>query len=83
MQASFCVGLVPFISVADELARGSLRKVALAVIEPTRYEITAIRRNDISPPSGMATGFLATFREIAELLSMQIESWRTARRWTR
>lgn len=79
VQAGLGVGLVPYTAVAAELAEGSLRAVTLADVESTRYEIVAIRRNDIGPPPGAVTAFLATLHEVAQLLSMRIESWRTAR----
>jgi DNA-binding transcriptional LysR family regulator len=60
------VALVPHTAVADELAAGTLRAVAVTDVPPVRRRIVAIQRREAGPPAGVAAAFLGTLRDVQE-----------------
>jgi DNA-binding transcriptional LysR family regulator len=52
------IAFLPYTSVRDELAQGSLREVAIDGYEPVRRPIVAIRRRDAVVPEDLVEGLL-------------------------
>jgi DNA-binding transcriptional LysR family regulator len=68
VEAGLGVAFLPKTAVAEELAAGRLRPIALEGAEPIRRRIVAIRRLDAGPPSAVVRTFLEILAEIPELV---------------
>ena len=62
------IALLPWTSVAAELADGRLRAIDIEGAAPIRRRIVAIRRRDIGPATGTVKAFLDVLGEVDEVL---------------
>ena len=62
------IALLPWTSVAAELADGRLRAIDIEGAAPIRRRIVAIRRRDIGPATGTVATFLDVLGEVDEVL---------------
>jgi hypothetical protein len=60
--------LLPWTSVAAELADGRLRAIDIEGAAPIRRRIVAIRRRNIGPATGTVATFLDVLSEVDEVL---------------
>lgn len=68
VEAGLGVAFLPKTAVADELAAGRLRPIALEGAEPIRRRIVAVRRLDAGPPSAIVRTFMEILSEIPSLV---------------
>lgn len=62
------VALLPVTAVAGELARGTLRAIAIAGVGPIRRRIVSVRRKGSGQPTFALRGFLEILDQIDEIL---------------
>lgn len=62
------IALLPHTAVADELADGRLRAIAIRGSQPIRRRIVAIRRRDVGVVAGPTAAFLEILAGVGELL---------------
>jgi DNA-binding transcriptional LysR family regulator len=62
------IALLPYTSVAAELADGRLRAIDIKDAEPIRRRIVAIRRRDLGEVSGPTAAFLEVLATVGEIL---------------
>jgi DNA-binding transcriptional LysR family regulator len=62
------VALLPYTSVAAELADGRLRAIDIKDAEPIRRRVVAIRRRDLGAVSGPTAAFLEVLATVREIL---------------
>lgn len=62
------VALLPQTAVAEELAAGTLRRVAIADAAPVRRRIVAVRRRDAGRPRGHVAALLDTIADLSDEL---------------